>query len=230
MRGQLERDEAFWKLIGALENAGVLHHVMIIGTWAEWLYTDYFEQVAGVGEVRVDIGKTHDIDVYFRNYLMEIDGAERLKDDLRDAGFLPGSDCKGTFFLGGIEVEFLAGTVGVGEGVIEIPSVGIKAERLSDLSLFEMAWIEKKGYRICIPTPASYVAQKLFINPTRRPEHKRPQDIRKVEILLQAMEGVPGQMESLEKLLKKLPADKRDRIMKVAGTNSIGLPWNPEDN
>ena len=40
---------------------------MVIGTWAELLYTDYFEQTADVGEVRVDMGKTHDIDVYFRN-------------------------------------------------------------------------------------------------------------------------------------------------------------------
>ena len=230
MSAEFERDEAFWKLIGALDQAGVLNHVMIIGTWAEWLYTDYFEQVAGVGEVRVDIGKTHDIDVYFRNYLMDIDGAERLKGDLRDAGFLPGSDYKGTFFLGGIEVEFLAGTAGVGEGIVEIPSVGIKAERLSDLSLFEVAWVEKNGYQICIPTPASYVAQKLFINPTRRPERKRPQDIRKVEVLLQAMEGVPGQMESLGKLLGKLPAEKRDRILEVAETNSIVLPRKSESS
>ena len=88
--------------------------------------------------------KTRDIDAYFRNYLMEIDGAERLKGDLRDAGFLPGSDHKGTFFFGGIEVEFLAGTAGIGEGIVEIPSVGIKAERLPDLSLFEIAWVEKE--------------------------------------------------------------------------------------
>ena len=229
MSAGLERDEAFWKLVGALEKAGVLRHVMIIGTWAEWLYADYFEQVAGVGEVRVDIGKTHDIDVYFWDYLMEIDGAERLKGELRDAGFLPGSDYKGTFFLGGIEVEFLAGTAGVGEGIVEIPSVGIKAERLPDLSLFELAWVEKRGYRICIPTPASYVAQKLFINPARRPERKRPQDIRKVAVLLQAMENVPGQMESLEGLLGKLPADKRNRILEVAKANAIALPWNPEN-
>ena len=229
MSAELERDEAFWKLIGALDRAGVLQHVMIIGTWAEWLYTDYFEQIAGVGEVRVDIGKTHDIDVYLRSYLMEIDGAERLKDNLRDAGFLPGSDCKGTFFLGGIEVEFLAGTAGVGEGIVEIPSVGIKAERLSDLSLFELAWVEKNGYRICIPTPASYVAQKLCINPTRRPERKRAQDTRKVEVLLQAMEGVPGQMESLGGLLGKLSADKRNRVLEVAEANSIALPRKPEN-
>ncbi len=49
MSAQLERDEAFWRLVGALDKAGVLRHVMIIGTWAEWLFTDYFEQTAGVG-------------------------------------------------------------------------------------------------------------------------------------------------------------------------------------
>ena len=81
MSAELERDEAFWKLVGALEQAGVLRHVMIIGTWAEWLYTDYFEQVAGVGDVRVVIGRTNDIDVYSRNYLMESDRADG------DAGF-----------------------------------------------------------------------------------------------------------------------------------------------
>ena len=34
MSAQLERDEAFWKLIGALENAGVLHHVKSNGVKA----------------------------------------------------------------------------------------------------------------------------------------------------------------------------------------------------
>lgn len=221
---QLERDEAFWRLIGALDLAGVLQHVMNIGTWAEWLYTDYFEQTAGVGEVHVDIGKTHDIDVYFRNYLMEIEGAEGLKEGLYEAGFLPGSDYKGTFFSGGIEVEFLAGIAGTGEGVVEIPSVGIKAERLEDLSMLEPAWVEKRGYRICIPTPASYVVQKLFINPTRRPAHKRMQDLRKIAVLVQAMAGVPGQMESLERLLEGMPLEKRDRVLEVAKANSIALP------
>lgn len=103
MTDELARDDAFWKLISALDAAGVLEHVMVVGTWAEWLYSDYFADFAGGGDYRVDIGKTHDIDVYFRNYLMEIDGAARLKDDLRDAGFVPGSDFKGTFFLQGIE-------------------------------------------------------------------------------------------------------------------------------
>ena len=224
MTDELARDGAFWKLISALNEAGVLEHVMIIGTWAEWLYSDYFADIAGGGDYRVDIGKTHDIDVYFRNYLMEIDGAARLKDDLRDAGFVPGSDFKGTFFLQGIEVEFLAGTVGVGEGIVEIPSVGIKAERLEELSMLEPAWVEKRGYRICVPTPASYVVQKLFINPERRPERKRAQDIRKVDVLLQAMADVPGQLDELEGLISRLPGEKAVRVREVAASNGIILP------
>ena len=48
MSATLERDEAFWKLVGVLDQVGVLRHVMIIGTWAEWLYTDYFEQTARI--------------------------------------------------------------------------------------------------------------------------------------------------------------------------------------
>ena len=224
MTDELARDEAFWKLITALDAAGVLEHVMVIGTWAEWLYSDYFAAIAGSGDYRVDIGKTHDIDIYFRNYLMEIEGADRLKDDLRSAGFVPGSDFKGTFFFQGIEVEFLAGTTGAGEGVVEIPSVGIKAERLDDLALLEPAWVKKRGYRICVPTPASYIVQKLYINPERRPEIKRAQDLRKIIVLLHAMESVPGQLDELEGLIGRLPGGKAVRVREVAASNGIALP------
>ena len=224
MSGGLRRDEAFWRLVGALDSAGVLQHVMFIGTWAEWLYTDYFAATAQGGEYRVDIGKTHDIDVYFRSYLMEIEGASKLREELANAGFVPGSDFKGTFFYGGIEVEFVAGTVGVGRGIVEIPSVGIKAERLDELSMLEPAWVEKRGYRICVPTPASYAVQKLYINPERRPESKRARDMRKVAVLLQAMGEVPGQMDELAALLGRLPEDRLRRICGVARENGIALP------
>lgn len=223
MKDELRRDEAFWKLMGALDAAGVLEHVMIIGTWAEWLYGDYFSELAGKGEYRVDIGKTHDIDVYFRNYLMDIEGADSLVGEMREAGFVPGSEYKGTFFLGSIEVEFLAGTVGTGPGIAEIPSVGIKAERLEELSMLEPMWVEKCGYRICIPTPASYIAQKLYINPERRPPSKGAQDLRKVDVLIRAMRSVPGQMEELSSLLVRLPENKVARIRDVAASSGILL-------
>ena len=54
MTDELARDEAFWKLVAALDEAGVLEHVMVIGTWAEWLYSDYFAAIAGAGDYRVE--------------------------------------------------------------------------------------------------------------------------------------------------------------------------------
>ena len=218
------REDAFWKLISALEKANVLPHVMIIGTWAEWLYSDYFASLTDGKVFKVDIGKTHDMDVFFRNALLEIEGADKLQGYLKDAGFVPGHDYRGTFFMGGIEVEFLASQLGTGPGLVKIPSVGIKAERLKDLDMLDPLTVVSSGYAITIPTPASYVAHKLFINPERRPESKRTQDVRKVSVLLASMKDIPGQMDMLEQYLAELPNDKLERIRMVAQSNSISLP------
>lgn len=224
MTDDLARDRVFWKLIETLESAGALQHVMIIGTWAEWLYTDYFSSILGKSDFRVDIGKTHDIDVFVRDYLVEIEGASRLPAALSDAGFVAGTNPKGTFFCQGIEVEFLAGTLMAGKGMAEIPSLGIVAERLEHLSMLKPAWVELRGYRICVPTPASYIAHKLFINPERRPVSKRGADIRKVSVLLRAMAHVPGQIEELRSLIGGLPESQAARIREVAIANGIELP------
>ena len=77
---------------------------------------------------------------------------------------------------------------------------------------------------ICIPTPASYVVRKLYINPERRPERKRAQDIRKVDVLLHAMADVPGQLDEIEDLINRMPDEKAVRVREVAASNGITLP------
>ena len=38
-----EQEEAFWLTIKAFKEIGLLQHVMIIGSWAEYLYPPLFE-------------------------------------------------------------------------------------------------------------------------------------------------------------------------------------------
>ena len=90
--------------------------------------------------------------------------------------------------------------------------------------MLDPAWVEKRGYRICIPTPTSYVVQKLYINPERRPERKRAQDLRKVDVLLRAMADVPGQLDELASYIDGMPGDKAVRVREVAASNGITLP------
>ncbi|MEG0759437.1 MAG: GSU2403 family nucleotidyltransferase fold protein, partial [Raoultibacter sp.] len=151
-----QKSEVFWEIIDVLRQSSLLPHIMIIGSWAEYLYPyclgkDYLPNL-----------KTRDVDVYFGNPYLEVDGAESLIENFQDAGFLLDEHFvdTGKFFKNGIEVEFLSSQVGSGPGVIEIPFTGVKAEKLCDLNMLKPIWVEVRGYEIKIPSPVSYALHK----------------------------------------------------------------------
>ena len=56
-----EQESAFWNTIKAFKELGILQNIMIIGSWAEYLYTDLF---------RTDFYpnlRTRDVDFFYRN-------------------------------------------------------------------------------------------------------------------------------------------------------------------
>lgn len=212
------REGVFWDLIGVLDNAGFLPHIMIIGSWAEYLYVDYFD------DDYVPNLKTHDIDVFYQNPFFEIEGAENLRGLFKEAGFLFTGNPSGTtsFFKGDIEVEFLS-SAWDGKGIFEIPFTGISAEKLDNLSLLEPMEIESNGHAIKVPTPASYIAHKLYINPIRRPAHKRQKDIDAVRTLLSYIQKDPREKDAVESFINRLPDETRSVILEVAFDNGLDM-------
>ena len=215
-----QKTEVFWEIIEVLDRSALLPYIMIIGSWAEYLYPyylgkDYFPNL-----------KTRDVDLYFSNPYLEVDGAETLIENFRDAGFLLDEHFidTGKFFKEGMEVEFLSSQIGSGPGMVEIPFTGVKAEKLSDMDMLQPILVEVQGYRIKIPSPTSYVAHKLYINPERRPTSKRSKDIEAVRSLLQYLREKPEEVESLSAYIKKLSDEKRKRITRVAAANGLDIP------
>lgn len=56
-----EQEEAFWQTIKAFDEIGLLHHVMIIGSWAEYLFPPLFKT-----DFMPNL-KTRDVDFFYRN-------------------------------------------------------------------------------------------------------------------------------------------------------------------
>lgn len=214
------KEKVFWEIIDVLNRSGLLPHVMVIGSWAEYLYPHC------IGEDYLPNLKTRDVDLYYGNPYLEVEGAEALVDNFRAANFILDEHFAdtGKFFKEGIEVEFLSSQLGSGAGVVEIPFTGVKAEKLSNLEMLRPLWVEARGYGIKVPTPESYIAHKLYINPERRPISKRSKDIEAVRSLLLYLSRMPEAVESLRGHIASVPIEKRARIAEVAARNGLVVP------
>jgi len=215
------KEKVFWEIIEVLHQSAFLPHIMIIGSWAEYLYPYY------LGDDYVPNLKTRDVDIYYGNYFLEVSGAENLVENFRAAGFMLDEHFidTGKFYKEGLEVEFLSSQMGSGPGMVEIPYTGVKAEKLDDFGMLRRIVVFVRGYEISIPSPVSYVAHKLYINPTRRPESKRPKDIEAVRAILHFLKLIPKEIAAFRALLDRLPPEQRERIVEVAVANELDWLW-----
>jgi len=179
-----EQQAAFWDSIEVFDKEGLLPFVMLIGSWAEYIYQFYFKS-----DFMSNL-KTRDVDFLFRNLNIPKRKIE-LSKALEEKGFVYRED-----YLTGVgkfskenflEIEFITRVLGKGERAYEkIPSIGVKAEGLRAVNILAdyPLTFKCRGYDIVVPEPEAYVMQKLIINTTRNPEDKKEKDIQAIRQLL----------------------------------------------
>ena len=179
-----EQKNVFWEVIEIFEKEDLLSHVMLIGSWAEYLYSFYFKS-----DFKPSL-RTTDADFLFKN--LQIPKRKiPLSEALGEKGFsyvesrMTGV---GKFVKEGfLEIEFLVRVLGSGERRYEkIPSIGVTAVGLREVNILSKypLQLECREYIITVPEPEAYVIHKLIINPKRQTADKKEKDIRSVESLL----------------------------------------------
>lgn len=182
-----EQEIAFWNTIRALNELGILQNIMVIGSWAEYLYTDLFKT-----DFYPNL-RTRDVDLFYRNINIPKEKVP-LVQKLKDIGYVYDEvDGISRFYKEDfLELEFLTRILGSGtEGKIKIEPLGITSEGLRVINILSnfACNVEKtldngEKYTIPVPEPAVYVIQKILTNPTRQPEEKKVKDITAVQELL----------------------------------------------
>lgn len=76
-----EQEQAFWDTIKVLSELDILPHIMLIGSWAEYLYASMFET-----EFEPNI-RTRDVDFFYRNLNMP-NKPIRFVETMKRNGFL----------------------------------------------------------------------------------------------------------------------------------------------
>lgn len=162
-----EQELYFNEIIEVLNEINALDDVMIVGSWAEYIY-EHDQMIDGF----VSVAQTTDSDIYVRtdqnntNSTSIIGPAER-KGFLYEEDYMTGvSKLRKKEF----EVEFLASQNGDGTKPLRKNKLGIKPQQLTHIWFIDNNYItaDHNGYNIKIPCPEAYVIQKMIINSKRK--------------------------------------------------------------
>lgn len=162
-----EQQKAFMDVLDLLEEAGCMPHVVLVGSWVEFVYRE-----AGVIAGFAPHIKTMDVDFLVRN-LRRPNPAVSLASQARKRGFFVEADrLNGTtkiLDMSGLEVEFLIGKMGAGVEPSLKTNIGVTAQALRHMEILSNNAIDVLcfGHVIRVPAPEAYAIHKMVINDER---------------------------------------------------------------
>lgn len=219
-----EQEAAFWQTLRAFDEIGLLRHVMIIGSWAEYFFSKLFKT-----DFLPNL-RTRDVDFFYRNINIpkeKIPVVEKLK----EIGYVyDETDGISRFYKEDLlELEFLTRVLGAGtEGKIEIKPLGITSEGLRVINILsdfarELDVVSPDGANltVIIPEPAVYVVQKILTNPVREPPEKKVKDIAAVKEILYHIEQSQEHTLTLKNVYRVLSKKQLKVLTQVCNENKI---------
>lgn len=178
-----EQQKEVLRLLKILNDNRVLDHVVLVGSWAEYIYA-----TAGILPDFIANLRTIDVDFLVKNLrrpTAPVDVAALAKEE----GYSINHDTlSGTTKLispGGLEIEFLISKKGRGSEAVLQTNLGVVAQTLWHMSAVVDNAITANvlGMKVQVPCPEIYVLTKMIINEERKPE-KQLKDARSVKRLL----------------------------------------------
>jgi len=206
------QEKEFWDILETFKTEGLLQHVMLIGSWAEYIYQNCFES-----GFKANL-RTTDVDFLYHNLRRPIGKSIDIKRALGDKGFVYSENRLsgvGKFVKDNVlDIEFLIRVLGEGDPQHrKIPSIGVVGIGLRDVNMLASypLVLDVRGYTIIVPEPEIYVLHKSLISSKRKKSEKREKDIQSVRNLIPHINR-----ERMNELLSKLPAKQRAVIKSVS--------------
>ena len=207
----MSQKETFWEIIETFGQKGVLQHVMLIGSWAEYVYQENGYFINFQANLR-----TRDVDWLIKNIRRPSDKID-LIETMEEKGFVTEIDYVNgvhKFYKGSdLEVEFLVGEKGKGKmEAYEIEPFGIKAIGLRKMNILlaNETSMYCNGFTIKVPTPEAYILHKMVINDDRK--DKQEKDISAILNMYYHIEQSDRAMEMLRRTLDSLTKKQQNKV------------------
>ena len=213
-----EQEHELDTFLRVLDEAGCLEHVILIGSWAEYMFAHANILPGFSPNIR-----TRDVDFLVRN-LRRPQPAASLAAEARRRGYHVDSDrltgVTKIFSPGGLEIEFLIAKMGAGLESALSTNVGVTAQSLRHLGILSRSSIavEYHGMSISVPSPEAYVVQKMVINGER--DQKAEKDVAAIGRLWPHLD--PAELERQLSMLTRAEARRAESYMEKHGLSVDG--------
>lgn len=216
------------EILRRLSKAGVLEHLLLIGSWCGAFYKEYFKNV-----LYAPILRTRDIDFLVPvrpRFSSQID----LSDLLADLGFEVSYGGSGLMKLESedLSLELLVPEVGPPKTKPHpVPNLKFNAQPIRHLSMLwrDPICVTLSGIPVRLPHPADFGLHKLFISNRRKNADKKVKDLEMAFAVLDALlekgetaslaeafqDTTPKEQKTIMNLLKK---NGRENLLSLLGT------------
>jgi hypothetical protein len=195
-----EQQAAFWDTIEVFENNGLLPYVMLIGSWAEYIYQHHL-----ISGFTANL-RTRDVDFFYPNLSRPRNRDIRIIKSLSEKGFIYAEDRLsgvGKFFKGDLlELEFITRDLGKGQSVYEIPSLNIRAEGLRTVNMLA-------------EYPLQLDCNGFIIT---KPDEKKEKDVQAVRELVKFVDK-----DRMRQIYDKLSNKEKQKVDSVCKANFINI-------
>ena len=166
----------FLTFVSLLNENGLLPHVVLVGSWAEYLY-----QHGNVLEGFISAAKTLDVDFLIRNQhrpnpMVDVVSLASENGYTVDFDYMEGTTK--LYTPQNLEIEFLIPQYGVGDIRVLSTNLGVKAQALRhmDILLTHSMTVLFHDLEILVPRPEAYVVHKVVINPNRKNKQEKDRE------------------------------------------------------
>ena len=167
------QQKEFLRFIKLLSDNNVLKDVIVVGSWAEFVYAE-----AGILPGFEANIRTLDIDFLLRNMRRPVP-PKSIPSLAKEAGYIVQNDIlDGTTKIldkEGLEIEFLINSIGAGTESTLSTNLGVTAQALRhlDIILKNTFAVDYIGFDISVPIPEAYVIHKMAINSSRKGKQEK---------------------------------------------------------
>ncbi len=192
------------EILKRLDHNGILDHVVVVGSWAIYLYTEYFRSADYHPAIR-----TRDVDFLIR-IPSRISSKRNFSEIIEDLGFveeLVGDEVYTRYSHPDLIIEFLVREKGRGYSKPPyIDKLGVTPQPLRFLDLLESGRLKVtfNALSVTVPHPANFALHKLLISARRNENYKGENDRRQAIKLIDDLTD-NGDSDSLASVFSSLP-------------------------